>query len=545
MVVHRLFSTFRLFFLIISLIFTACQKEQTSSPRPQPLPQDPFVKVYFNNNQTQGADYTDIYREITRPGDDLETIIIEEINSAKNTIDVAVQEFRLPQIAQALAKKQQAGVQVRVILENTYNRPWSSLTTAEVSQLDAREKTRYLDAIALIDLNKDNQLSPAEINERDALIILKNANIPIIDDTADGSQGSGLMHHKFVVIDNFTVITGSANFTTSGVHGDLLSPASRGNANNILVIKDTPLASLFTKEFDLMWGDGVDRNLDSKFGLQKPFRPAQKLIIGDSIVSVQFSPTSTSLPWSDTSNGLIGNMLKNATQTVDLALFVFSEQKLADILETRHQQNVEIEALIDPSFAFRNYSEGLDMLGVALSNKCQYEANNRPWQTPIAAVGVPRLPEGDVLHHKFGIVDEKTVITGSHNWSAAANHTNDETVLVIENSTVAAHFNREFERLSTKAVLGVPIAIQEKITAQEQKCPQITTASEENIPQGLININTATQKELESLPGIGPKLAQRIIQTRQEQPFTSLEDLQRVSGIGSSLVDKLEGRVTW
>ncbi|MEC4893747.1 MAG: DUF655 domain-containing protein [Oscillatoria sp. PMC 1051.18] len=545
MVLPRLFSIFRIFLLAGFWVFSACQKEPASLTRPEPLPQDTFIKVYFNNNQTRGADYTEPYRKITRPGDDLETIIIDAINSANSTIALAVQEFRLPKVAQALAERHEAGVQVRVILENTYNRPWSSLTDAEVSKLNLREKRRYFEAIALIDLNKDNQLSTEEINERDALIILKNAGIPILDDTADGSKGTGLMHHKFLVIDNYTVISSSANLTLSGVHGDLLTPTSRGNANNLLVIKDTKLASLFAQEFNLMWGDGVGGKLDSKFGLKKPLRPTEKLVIGNNIVSLRFSPTSTTLPWSDTSNGLIGNTLKNATQTIELALYVFSEQNLADLLETRHQKNVAIEALIDSSFAFRNYSEGLDMLGVALSNKCQYEANNRPWQIPLATVGVPELPEGDLLHHKFAVVDGKTVITGSQNWSAAANHTNDETVLIIENPTVAAHFQREFARLYAKSVLGVPIAIQEKITAEEQECPEITTASEKNIPQGLININTATKKELETLPGIGPKLAQKVIETRQERPFTSLEDLQRVSGIGASLVNKLEGRVTW
>jgi phosphatidylserine/phosphatidylglycerophosphate/cardiolipin synthase-like enzyme len=59
------------------------------------------------------------------------------------------------------------------------------------------------------------------------------------------------------------------------------------------------------------------------------------------------------------------------------------------------------------------------MLGVSLANKCEYEANNRPWQSPVATVGIPQLPKGDVLHHKFGVVDGQTVITGSHNWSEA------------------------------------------------------------------------------------------------------------------------------
>jgi len=74
------------------------------------------------------------------------------------------------------------------------------------------------------------------------------------------------------------------------------------------------------------------------------------------------------------------------------------------------------------------------------------------------------------LHHKFAVIDGKIVITGSHNWSAAANYNNDETLLVIQQEQVAAHFSREFERLYGKAVLGVPVRVQEKMKEQEQKC---------------------------------------------------------------------------
>ncbi len=50
---------------------------------------------------------------------------------------------------------------------------------------------------------------------------------------------------------------------------------------------------------------------------------------------------------------------------------------------------------------------------------------------------------------------------------------------------------------------------------------------------GLVNINTATQEELESLPGVGPATAAKIVASReQDGPFSSPDDLKRVSGIG-------------
>jgi len=111
------------------------------------------------------------------------------------------------------------------------------------------------------------------------------------------------------------------------------------------------------------------------------------------------------------------------------------------------------------------------MAGVALANKqCQYEASNRPWSRPIATIGIPNLPQGDLLHHKAGILDGQIVITGSQNWSVAANQGNDENLLVINNPTVAAHFQREFDRLYQNASLGIPSYMQEKIRQQQVRC---------------------------------------------------------------------------
>lgn len=61
---------------------------------------------------------------------------------------------------------------------------------------------------------------------------------------------------------------------------------------------------------------------------------------------------------------------------------------------------------------------------------------------------------------------------------------------------------------------------------------------------GLISINTGSQSDLETLPGIGPSTSQAIIDDRTENgPFTSLEDLMRVSGIGEKKFEKLKGSI--
>ncbi len=435
----------------------------TLQPAVPLLPQDPDVQVFFN--QSEANVYTDPYRHITRYGDDLEQVIVTAIDQATQSVDVAVQAFNLPRIAQALVESAQRGVSVRLVLENQYANP---KTDDEL----VKQQTAWM---AIADIDQNGTVTLAESDRADALKILRTADIPLIDDTADGSKGSGLMHHKFIVIDGQQVLTGSANLTLSGIHGDGDEPESRGNANALLKINSATLASHFTDEFNEMWGDGPRKQPDSRFGLQKSQRSAQQIALpnngASSTITLQFSPLSASQPWISSGNGLIAKTLSQASRSVDLALFVFSEQRIANQLEAQVQTGVALRGLIEPTFAYRSYSEALDMLGVTiLDRRCRIEADNNPWERPIKSVGLPHLLAGDKLHHKFAIIDGKTVIVGSHNWSHAANTQNDETILILENKTVAAHFNREFERLYRDAALGQTDKLRYKIEQAQQRC---------------------------------------------------------------------------
>lgn len=415
------------------------------------LPQHRYIQAYFNYNQANS--YTDPYRKIERPGDNLEQIIVDQINQAKISVDVAVQELRLPNIAKALIDRKAAGIKVRLILENKYSKAWSAYTAEELAKFNSRENDKYLDFVKFADRNSDGKLSEAELDESDAIRTIKKANLEWIDDTADGSKGHGLMHHKFVIVDRQIVLFGSANYTLSDMHGDFASAGSTGNANNLIRIESQEIAKLFTNEFNLMWGDGRGGKTDSLFSTRKPHRRIAYVVVGDAQVRVKFSPDKQDIAWEQTSSGLIGTGLAGATKSIDMALFVFSEPKLSDILELRNQLGIQIRALIEPQFAYRDYSSTLNMWGFISTQDCKSE-DGHAWAKPLTTVGVPTLAFGDLLHHKFAVIDRNMVVTGSHNWSNAANHKNDEDLVVIQNAKVAAHYQQEFDRLYKTVILG-------------------------------------------------------------------------------------------
>ena len=62
--------------------------------------------------------------------------------------------------------------------------------------------------------------------------------------------------------------------------------------------------------------------------------------------------------------------------------------------------------------------------------------------------------------------------------------------------------------------------------------------------QKKISINSATEKELQTLTGIGPSMAQRIIAYRSQQPFQTIEDIMKVKGIKEKLFAKIKEQIT-
>lgn len=88
-----------------------------------------------------------------------------------------------------------------------------------------------------------------------------------------------------------------------------------------------------------------------------------------------------------------------------------------------------------------------------------------------------------------------------------------------------------------------PVVSQTSLTPPVDPTPpnEQQSATIEDQSEDKININTASQSQLESLPGVGPVIAERIIQHR---PYSSIFDIQRVPGIGKKRYEQIAERIT-
>lgn len=526
---------------------TDIRKESETDPLPHPkkpqlraLPQDPEIQCYFNQNLVVG--FRDPYRNIWRSGDNFETHIIQAIAKAQSTIVLTSMEFRLTNIANALVEAKNRGVTVRVIIDKKYYNTIGDLRDKELNDKDKGSINQLL------------QLPG------DAIAILVKNDIPINVDEGK----SGLMHHKFVVVDRRITIVCSGNFTTSDFFGDMpikvsepkpkeepppsapgpppedeaiidTNIATRGNVNNMVVIpNNVEIARVFEYEFNQMWQGDYKRD--------KSERPAITIPVGGGTVTIHFSPTKkpgkrdNSYPRS--TNGVIVSQVQKAKKYVHAALFAYSDQGISDALNLAHNKGVGVKIVVENQFFQTKYSKAYDALGVCpivkpkkkrkSKKKKRKEEDNQddinasdnqgdvaqddekeetfiaflldiedadvtdqsdssddsgeaekkprkrrkkkkkkskdkpkvakklvhPWNKPIEEVGYPALRQGDLLHSKTGIIDGRIAIAGSHNWSSAANHSNDETLIVIDNPIVGAHYAREFNRIYQTAMIG-------------------------------------------------------------------------------------------
>lgn len=242
-----------------------------------------------------------------------------------------------------------------------------------------------------------------------------------------------IMHNKFLVIDALssnlsdpTTITGSYNFSDTQTDTDY---------NNILIIQDKNVTTAYYYEFNKMWGSTsmIPDTINSKFGTKKSASTIKSFLVGDDLVEVFFSPKDT-----------VGQKLQTAINSTNYDLFfgiyAFTDNTIANLIKSKYDNGIRVRGIADN---FSNSYSPYATLNPALgSNFISY-----------AGTGI--------YHNKVMLIDalnpesDPQVFTGSFNWSASAQNSNDENSILIHNASIA---NQYYQSLCADftAMGGIP-----------------------------------------------------------------------------------------
>ena len=154
--------------------------------------------------------------------------------------------------------------------------------------------------------------------------------------------------------------------------------------------------------------------------------------------------------------------------------------------------------------------------------------------SPIIADNTPKNSSGSILVHINGAVDKEGLFKLSKG---------DRIFDLLRLSGVSANADLDNINLAEPLADGQKIIIPGKVVASNINVPsQTVSRSAKNGKK--ININSASEKELDSLPGIGATLAKRIVDHRQEKGrFSNIEALKEVEGITQKKFDKLKENI--
>jgi len=217
-------------------------------------------------------------------------------------------------------------------------------------------------------------------------------------------ENERLMHDKFMIVDNEIVWTGSANWTPGSLYFD---------ANNALEIQDKKLAQAYELEFSQMFRAG-------QFGPQKEDNNAEEFEVAGTAVEAYFPP-------SDHPEGILTQLIAQAKESIEIAMFYFTDGALYQALVSALKRGVKIGAVWDER-GFENFA--ISQMDELIS----------------LGVGVVDANPG-LVHDKYAIIDGKITVSGSANWTRSGMGYNDEDIVVVHSPQIAHRFAENFERL--------------------------------------------------------------------------------------------------
>ncbi len=214
------------------------------------------------------------------------------------------------------------------------------------------------------------------------------------------AKSKGIMHSKYCIIDSLTIITGSFNPTKS----------SERDYNNLIVINSTVLAGYYLENFNSL-----------KPGSNGKASTKKAVMLNHSVVEVYFCPI-------DYCAGAVKNELSNAKASILFAAYSFTHPEIANELILKAAGGISVSGVFEKSTAGSSYSK--DNVLAENGVNVRLEASRR------------------LMHHKFFVIDNETVITGSFNPTRNAAERNDENLIIIRDSAIASLYAGEFLRIN-------------------------------------------------------------------------------------------------
>ena len=187
------------------------------------------------------------------------------------------------------------------------------------------------------------------------------------------------------------------------------------NANTGAMVRSEKVARWYTEEFERMYVEG-------RFHRRKEQSTPKSTMLSDGTsLAVFFSPQDYPMM-----NGL-QPVLSKAQKSIDVAVFFLTHKLIAADLIAAHQRGVKVRVILDATAATNGYTK----------------------HEILRAAGIPVKVEnwGGKMHAKAAVVDNRTVVLGSMNWTTAGERSNDENTLVVVNSRIAEQFSKNFELL--------------------------------------------------------------------------------------------------
>lgn len=123
----------------------------------------------------------------------------------------------------------------------------------------------------------------------------------------------------------------------------------------------------------------------------------------------------------------VANMIRNCKSTLDIAIFTLTNDKIFAAIEDVFKRGIPVRIIAD--------DECCKMLGSDVIRA--------------ASIGIPVKTDcaKSHMHHKFAIIDNSVVVTGSFNWTVQAVKMNQENILFYENPTLAQKYTEEYNRV--------------------------------------------------------------------------------------------------